>query len=155
MLLDLQFAIYVSRDSQRLVVKKSSFFPDACCTGLKIAPLVRMFQYMTSVILMLLGELKLAMILAWFVGMGCYMLSFFSTFLAIPFSASGSEFDPTVSPFFMLGFFIPFIILGVLFLGGAIFIIYGLVGAVLTFQGKDFRYFVIGNRLASYLEKND
>ena len=98
---------------------------------------------------------QLAMILAWFVGMGCYMLSFFSTFLAIPFSASGSEFDPTVSPFFMLGFFIPFIILGVLFLGGAIFIIYGLVGAVLTFQGKDFRYFVIGNRLASYLEKND
>ncbi len=84
---------------------------------------------------------QLLMILAWFVGMGCYMLSFFSTFLAIPFAGSGGEVGPTVAPFFMAGFFIPFIIFGAIFVGGAIFIIYGLIGAVSTFQGKDFRYF--------------
>lgn len=31
---------------------------------------------------------QLGMILAWFVGMGCYMLSFFGTFLGIPLSSS-------------------------------------------------------------------
>ena len=98
---------------------------------------------------------QLVMIFAWFVGMGCYMLSFFSTFLMIPFTGSGGEVDPTVTPFFMAGFFIPFIVFGVIFVGGAIFIIYGLVGAVMTFQGKDFRYFVIGSRLVSYLQKNN
>ena len=98
---------------------------------------------------------QLVMIFAWFVGMGCYMLSFFSTFLMIPFTGSGGEGDPTVTPFFMAGFFIPFIVFGVIFVGGAIFIIYGLVGAVMTFQGKDFRYFVIGSRLVSYLQKNN
>ena len=98
---------------------------------------------------------QLLMILAWFVGMGCYMLSFFSMFLTIPFAGGGSETDPTVSPFFMLGFFFPFLIFGALFVGGAIFIIYGIVGAVLTFQGKDFRYIIIGKRLADYLQKSE
>jgi uncharacterized Tic20 family protein len=96
---------------------------------------------------------QLLMILGWFVGMGCYMLSFFSTFLTIPFSGSGSA--PTGSPFFMLGFLIPFIILGLIFCGGALFILYGLVGAIMTFQGKNFRYIIIGHRLASYLQKSN
>ena len=98
---------------------------------------------------------QLLMILAWFVGMGCYMLSFFSTFLTIPLAGSSSDVDPTVSPIFILGFLIPFIIFGAIFIGGAVFIIYGLVGAVATFQGKDFRYLLIGNRLANYLNKSD
>ena len=96
---------------------------------------------------------QLLMIMAWFVGMGCYMLSFFSMFLTIPFV--GSETDPTVSPFFVLGFFFPFLIFGALFIGGAIFIVYGIVAAVLTFQGKDFRYIIIGKRLADYLQKSE
>ena len=98
---------------------------------------------------------QLIMIFAWFIGMGCYMLSFFSTFLTIPFAGSGSENDPTVNPFFMLGFIIPFIIFGAVFVGGAIFIVYGIVGAIMTFQGKDFHYVVIGKRLAGYLKKNN
>src|SRR3990172_10038698 len=53
---------------------------------------------------------QLLMVLAWFVGMGCYMLSFFTTFLTIPFA--GSEGTTPESPFFMVGFFIPFIIFG-------------------------------------------
>jgi uncharacterized Tic20 family protein len=96
---------------------------------------------------------QLLMILAWFVGMGCYMLSFFSIFLTIPFADGSSEVDPTVSPFFVVGFLVPFIIFGVIFIGGAVFIIYGLVGAIATFQGKDFRYLMIGNRLANYLNR--
>lgn len=96
---------------------------------------------------------QLLMILAWFVGMGCYMLSFFLTFfLTIPFA--GSEGTPESSPLFMLGFFIPFIIFGLIFIGGAIFIIYGVTGAIMTFQGKNFRYIILGNRLASYLRKS-
>jgi uncharacterized Tic20 family protein len=98
---------------------------------------------------------QLLMILAWFVGMGCYMLTFFATFLTIPFAGGGNEADPTVAPFFMVGFFLPFIVFGAIFIGGAIFIIYGIVGAVATFQGKEFRYIIIGNRLADYLQKSD
>jgi len=98
---------------------------------------------------------QLLMIMAWFVGMGCYILSFFFTFLAIPFAGSGSEVDPTAVPFFITGVFIPFLVFGTIFVGGAIFIVYGLVGAISTFQGKDFRYIVIGKRLAAYLQNNE
>lgn len=34
---------------------------------------------------------QLLMILAWFVGMGCYMLSFFTMFLRIPFAGEWSS----------------------------------------------------------------
>ena len=93
------------------------------------------------------------MILAWFVGMGCYMLSFFTTFLTIPFAGGNGEGDPSTAPIFLVGFLVPFIIFGAIFVGGALFIIYGLFGAFQTFQGKDFRYIIIGNRLANYLQK--
>jgi uncharacterized protein len=96
---------------------------------------------------------QLLMILAWFIGMGCYMLSFFSTFLTIPFAGNGMEGGPG-SIFFMFGFLIPFMIFGLIFLGGAIFIIYGVVGAIMTFQGKHFRYAILGKRLESYLQKS-
>jgi uncharacterized Tic20 family protein len=99
---------------------------------------------------------QLFMILAWFVGMGCYMLSFFTMFLGIPFAGSnGGKVDPSVAPLFALGFMIPFIIFGAIFIGGAIFIIYGIIGAIQVFQGKDFRYAIIGNRLMNYLNKNN
>lgn len=99
---------------------------------------------------------QLLMILAWFVGMGCYMLSFFGTFFTIPFAeANGGQVDPAVAPVFMLGFMIPFIIFGAIFLGGALFVIYGLIAAIQVFQGKDFRYIIIGNRLADYLQKSN
>jgi len=97
---------------------------------------------------------QLLMILAWFVGMGCYMLSFFTTFFTIPLAGSGGEADPSAAPLFMLGVFIPFVVFGAIFIGGAIFMIYGLFGAIQVFQGKDFRYIIIGNRLATYLKKN-
>jgi uncharacterized Tic20 family protein len=94
---------------------------------------------------------QLLMIFAWFVGMSCYMLSFFSMFLTLPL-ASESGGDPN-SPLFMFWFIVPFLILGVCIIGGVIFVVYGIVGAVMTFQGKEFRYAMIGNRLANYLDR--
>lgn len=98
---------------------------------------------------------QLLMIVAWFVGMACYMLSFFGTFFTIPLAgAAGGEVDPSVAPIFMLGFLIPFLVFGGMFLGGALFVVYGVIGAIQVFQGKDFRYIVVGNRLANYLQKD-
>jgi uncharacterized Tic20 family protein len=90
---------------------------------------------------------QLVMILAWFIGMGCYMISFFTTFLTIPFSEGTGETSLPIT------FIIPFIIFGLIFVGGAIFVIYGIIGAINAFQGKNFRYIIIGNRLTNYLKK--
>lgn len=94
---------------------------------------------------------QLTMLLAWFVGMGCYMLTFFSMFITTLFtSRSEGEVDPSAAPFFVGFFFLPFLIMGAMLLGQAFFFIYGLIGTVQTFRGKDFKYIVIGN----YLQKN-
>lgn len=92
---------------------------------------------------------QLTMILAWFIGMGCYMISFFGMFLTIPFAESSA---PT-APGEMIGFFIPFITMGAIFLGGAIFVIYGVIAAIMTVQGKDFRYALIGKQLERFMQK--
>ena len=95
----------------------------------------------------------LVMLFAYFIGMGCYMISFFSTFLAIP--VANETPGPSASPLLMVGFIIPFLVFGAIFIGGAIFILYGIVAAVMTLQGKDFRYFINGNRVASFLDKQN
>jgi len=41
------------------------------------------------------------------------------------------------------------------FVYGALLIIYGLIGAIQVFQGKDFRHIIIGSRPANYLQKNN
>ena len=94
---------------------------------------------------------QLSMILAWFVGMGCYMLSFFGTFFSIPFSSSSGS-SESANPLFMLMFAIPFLVMGVVFIGGFLFVIYGVIGAVMTFQGKPFRYVVIGKRVEHFMQ---
>jgi uncharacterized Tic20 family protein len=91
---------------------------------------------------------QLCMILAWFVGMGCYMISFFGTFFTLPFSDSSQS----VSPIFALGFIIPFLVFGAIFIGGILFVIYGVVGAVMTLQGKAFRYVIIGKRVERFMQ---
>jgi uncharacterized Tic20 family protein len=94
---------------------------------------------------------QLTMILTWFVGMGCYMCSFFSVFLMIPFGST-VESSESVSPFFVLPFFTPFLVMGLMFLGGFLFILYGIIAAVMTFQGKSFRYVIIGRRVERFLQ---
>ena len=59
------------------------------------------------------------------------MLSFFAMFLGIPFAGSnGGKVDPSIAPLFAVGVMIPFIIFGAIFVGGALFVIYGIIGAV-------------------------
>ena len=94
---------------------------------------------------------QLSMFLAYFIGMGCYMFSFFGTFFTIPFSDSSQS----ASPLIALGFIIPFLVFGAIFIGGFIFIIYGIVGAVMAFQGKPFRYIIIGNRVERFMEPKE
>jgi uncharacterized Tic20 family protein len=90
---------------------------------------------------------QLLMILAWFVGMGCYILSFFSMFLGIPFAGANGEVDPSVAPLFALGFMIPFIIFGAIFIGGALFVIYDLIGAMQVFKAKTFDILLLASVL--------
>jgi uncharacterized protein len=91
----------------------------------------------------------ITMIICFFLGMGCYMLSFFGNFLSI-FSAASSE---TTSPIFMAGFLVPFIVFGLIFLGGFAFIAYAVIAAVMTFQGRNFRYLLIGSLVDKFLNK--
>jgi uncharacterized Tic20 family protein len=99
---------------------------------------------------------QLLMVLFWVLGMGCYMFSFFGTFLlTIPLaSASNGSADPEVGLLAMIPIFFPFAVLGLMMFGFLIFIVYGCIAAVLVFKGKDFRYFLIGNWLARYLQKD-
>lgn len=93
---------------------------------------------------------QLTMVLAWFVGMACYMGSFFTTFLAIPFG--GGTGRTGIEPLFGLFFFVPFLVFGAIFLGWFAFTAYGIAGAIQSFQGKPFRYAILGERVARFLE---
>ena len=76
-------------------------------------------------------------------------------FIGIPLAGSnGGKVDPAIAPLFALGFMIPFIIFGAIFIGGILFVIYGVIGAIQVVQGKDFRYIILGNRLRNYLTRN-
>jgi hypothetical protein len=100
---------------------------------------------------------QLALIIFWILGMGCYMASFFITFAAtmgltftIPvFEEAGFFF----ALFSMLVTFVPFIIFGLVAFVGLAFVIYAIVGAVMVFQGRDFRYAILGSWLERYLEQ--
>lgn len=95
---------------------------------------------------------QLTMLLAWFLGMFCYMCSFFGSFLGIAAAPAAEESaDPLSLLLFLIPTFFPFIIFGLIFLGGIAFITYGLVAAVMILQGRDFRYVIIGQRLERYL----
>jgi uncharacterized Tic20 family protein len=84
---------------------------------------------------------QLILIVAWVLGMGCYMLSIFSMVVAvIPLSQS-----PGIDQYGGIFTLFPFGVLGVSLCAGALFVIYGLVGAIMTLQGTDFRYLLIGN----------
>ncbi len=87
---------------------------------------------------------QLTIILAWFAGMALYMGSFFGMFLSMP-SAGPSRSVPAFV-------FVPFIVMGLILIGSLVFVLYGLVGAVMVLQGKDFRYILIGNQLKRYLQ---
>lgn len=88
-----------------------------------------------------------------FLGMALYMLLFFGMFfLMFLGGAAGAMSDAeSASPLFPLLFLIPFalMILSILISGLVQFacLIYGIVGGIMTWMGKDFRYVWIGNFL--------
>ncbi len=96
---------------------------------------------------------QLVMIAAWIIGWGFYMCSFLVTFATIPFMSS-SESSHSLDPLFFVSMIIPFLVLGAIFLGGFVFIVYGVVGAAMAFQGKPFRYLLIGSRIERFIQKD-
>lgn len=92
---------------------------------------------------------QLIMIFAWIFGMGCYMCSIFGMVFIIPVT---QEFQGGLAE--MLGFFLPFSVLGLILMGSIVYVVYALVGAVFVLQGRDFRYILIGSWLEGYLERN-
>jgi uncharacterized protein len=91
---------------------------------------------------------QLCMIITYIVGMACYACSFFSVFFG-----SSYELSQYMGPSSEYLFFIPFIFIGIIFIGGFIYVIYGIIGAIITFQGKPFRYFIIGKRVERFMQR--
>ncbi len=91
----------------------------------------------------------LTMILGFFLGMGCYMASFFGNFFS--FALVNENTSP--SPFVFAGFMIPFLVMGLIFLGWFFFIVYAIVATVMTFQGRNFRYLIIGPLIDRFMAR--
>jgi uncharacterized Tic20 family protein len=91
---------------------------------------------------------QLVMVLVWFLGIGCYIGSFFLTF--VPFMVVGGPASSNSPPLF---FFIPFAIFFAMLALMGLMVIYGIVAAVLTFQGNDFRYLLIGRWIERYTQR--
>jgi uncharacterized protein len=104
------------------------------------------FQALQAVVL------QLTMIIGYFIGMFIYLFFFLITFIPL-IASSGSNDAP--SPVFFLGFLIPFFVFFLIFLVGFVFVIYGIIGAIMAFQGKPFRYIIIGNLVERFLGKKE
>lgn len=90
---------------------------------------------------------QLLLVVMWFGGMACYMGSFFLTFFGTMARDVIGHSGPPIA------FFLPFVMMfGMLGVMG-VFIIYGIVAAVMTFQGKDFRYFLVGKWVERYTQR--
>ena len=77
----------------------------------------------------------------WVVGGLCYFVSFLGNILALPFVISESgEIDPA----YWAASFVPFFAIAVILLLGFAYIVYGIVAAVMAYQGKPVRYIVVG-----------
>jgi uncharacterized Tic20 family protein len=103
-------------------------------------------------------------------GMACYMCSFLGMFggmfAFIPLTAAGAaatEGSSEAAQGFaaligvlisMVTMIVPFAIIGLLILAVLAFLLYGLWAAFSVFQGKDFRYVVIGRWLERYLVRD-
>lgn len=85
------------------------------------------------------------------IGYACYFVGIFGTIIIMAAAeASGrvnSEFIPMVGMALPMGVFL---LLGLFEL---FFILYGIVAAVMSLQGKTFKYIIIGGRIQRYVEK--
>jgi uncharacterized Tic20 family protein len=90
---------------------------------------------------------QLALFVATLLGWGCYILSFVLLIPTIALIQPSSEWPVLAVTF------IPFCVLGLIGLGWLLFLIYGIVAAIQVFQGKDFRYLVIGDQVERFMRK--
>jgi uncharacterized Tic20 family protein len=96
---------------------------------------------------------QITLVLLWFLGMGCYMCSFFGFFFLIPGSAILADGNEAWLPLFGLPIFFPFVVIGTMMLAMLLFVVYGLVAAVLVLQGRPFRYALIAGWIDRYLAR--
>jgi uncharacterized Tic20 family protein len=94
---------------------------------------------------------QLCMIVAWFIGMGCYMVSSFGMVFILPLTSSSAH-SQSVSPLLLVALIFLFVIFGVICLGGLAFIVYGIIAAIMAFQGKHFRYVIIGKKIEQFMQ---
>lgn len=90
---------------------------------------------------------QLLQIVLFFIGMGLYMASFFLSFGTVFMM---EEMNPNGPP---PSFFIPFCVMGFLFLIFLVTIVVALYAAVRNLQGHEFTYPLIGQRVRAYLAK--
>ncbi len=95
---------------------------------------------------------QLLLVILWFVGMGCYMFSFFAVFGGV-FAMAGTQGEIGPGAGFLMTF-LPFGVMGILMLLGLAFVVYGVVATVLVVQGRDFRYVLVGNWVIRYLTQH-
>lgn len=80
------------------------------------------------------------------VGLGCYMVAIFSTI----FTTTASDAPRYGGP--PPGFFVPFAFLCVIGLVGMLFFAYAVYAVVMTIQGKEFYYLVIGDWVERFMQ---
>ena len=98
---------------------------------------------------------QLAFILIWFAGFACYAGSFFLMFFGsfiLGGVLQGVDASPAVGGVFGGMFLLPVTIIIFMMVFFFSMIIYGIVAAVLTFQGKDFRYLLVGKWVERYTQ---
>lgn len=94
---------------------------------------------------------QFVIIIGWFLSWGCYMCSFFGIFGGLMLAAATEASVPEEAMVLFTGLS-PLLVLGAIMIIGFAFIIYGVVGAFNAFQGKPFRYLLIGDRVERFMQ---
>jgi uncharacterized Tic20 family protein len=94
---------------------------------------------------------QLTIIVGWILSWGCYMCSFLGIFAGM-FLGAATETTGSGETIAIISSLLPLLVIGVIMLLGFILMIYGVVGAVMAFQGKPFRYIIIGERVERFMQ---
>ncbi len=84
---------------------------------------------------------QVSVMLIWVVGFVCYFVTFVGNIISLPFMIKESG---EISSINWMMAIVPLIMIALIILLGLAYIVYGIVGAVMAYQGKPFRYIVVG-----------
>lgn len=84
---------------------------------------------------------QVSVMLIWVVGFVCYFVTFVGNIISLPFMIKESG---EISSINWMMAIVPLIMIALIILLGLAYIVYGVVGAAMTYQGKPFRYIVVG-----------